>query len=273
MTRLKDRLAAVAKRLGLMQPRLARARRRYKANRKRAFKAHAKQLAAQKNADRLRSEGKDATGVDARASRYGHTAHKNHARAQVWLGRIKVLVQKLHGLQTTEAALEAKAEAWRKTHGIEIRGNEVTGGSPRARLLAAAHASAAACASGARPNFYSQEGEFDVSHCITGPAYGHRDDCSSWETSAHKSAGLPDPNREEYRSGYTGTLPNRGHEVSRGSLVGGEAVLYGDFPYHHTEMVDDPARETTIGHGSAPVDAGVIDLFGPDEKMTFWRYV
>lgn len=276
MSKLRAALASLAEKLGLNQALLARAQRRYAANRKRAYKAHNQQAKAQKAADGCRSRYTLMHLVpreDKRASRAGQRAFKNHSRAQWWLGRIKTLVQQIEGLEATQGRLEAKAKKYRETHGIQVQGNKVTGGTKRQRLLAAAHASAANCASGKRSNFYSQSGAYDVNHCITGPAFGHRDDCSSWETSCHRSAGLPDPNGTRYTGGYTGTMPNTGRKVSRGELKGGEAVLYGPYPYHHTEMVDDPARGTTIGHGSAPVDAGVIDLFGSSEQTTFVSYV
>lgn len=280
MASIRKGLAALAEKLGLDQAQLDRARRRYKANRKRAFVAHNKQIKAQEAADKARqtyefygtSAEAKAKREDKAALRQGHVAHANHTRAQFCLGRIKVLTQRMEGLETKQSELVAKAKAYRNAHGIKVKANKVTGGTPRKRLLAAAHASAAACASGKRANFYSQTGAYDVDHCITGPAYGERDDCSSWETSCHKSAGLPDPNATRYTGGYTGTMTARGKQVSRAELKGGEAVLYGSYPYHHTEMVDDPARGTTIGHGSAPVDAGIIDLFGPNEEMTFWSY-
>lgn len=277
MSKLRGRLAALADTLGLSQTLLDRARRRYKANRKRAFKAHKQELAAQAAADRARrtyhytdARRRRAEREDKRALRKASVAYKNHMRAQWWLGRIKVLVQRIHGLEATQAQLEAEVA---KLSSVTVRGDEVTGGTKRDRLKGAALASAAACASGHRANFYSQAGSWDVTHCITGPAYGHRDDCSSWETSAHFSAGLPDPNGLNFiGGGFTGTMAEHGHATSRAALKPGDGVFYGPFPHHHTEMYVGPG-EKTIGHGSAPVDPGVIDLFGPNEEMHFRSYV
>jgi hypothetical protein len=261
--KLKAALAAVADKLvsnGLL---LARAQRRYKANRKRAYKAHNQQLAAQKKADKVRAASPArARQIDAEALRHSHVAFKNHQRAQFWLGRVKVLQQRIHGLETRQAEL-------RKLNHVTIKGNTATGGSKRDRLKAVALASAANCASGHRPNFYSQSGAYDASHCITGPAYGHRDDCSSWFASVYKSAGLPDPSGERYTAGYTGTLVAHGTQISKPEV--GCAVIYGPGVGHHVEMYVGPGPKT-IGHGSAPVDAGVIDLFG-DGSYRFFKFI
>jgi hypothetical protein len=266
VARIRGLLKQLAETLGLDQAQLARARHRYAANRKRAFKAHRQQVAAQENADRLRSQGKDARTVDKRALRYGHVAFKNHQRAQFFLGRTKELVQQIHDLEIEQAELEAEAK---KLNKVTIKGDKATGGTPKGRLKAVALASAAACASGKRPNFYSQVGTFDAKHCITGPAYGHRDDCSSWFASAYRSAGLADPSGQRYTAGYTGTLVANGKQISEPEI--GCAVIYGSGAGHHVELYVGPGNKT-IGHGSAPVDAGVIDLFG-DGDYRFFKYI
>lgn len=265
MKKLQDRLAAVAKRLGLMQPRLARAQRRYKSNRKRAFKAHEQQLAAQKKADRLRSEGKDATGVDARASRYGHTAHKNHARAQVWLGRVKVLQRKLNGLEADHAKIAAELK---KAHKVSVRGNKVTGGTARQRLRVAIHTAAANCASGAQHNYYSMTGGApDYGRMLKDMPYGLRFDCSVFGDGTYYVCDLPDPSGTDFNGGFTGTEGEHGRQVSESEAKTGDLVLYGPQPHHHVEVVDDPEAKTTIGHGSAPIDQGVFDLFGDGDYI------
>lgn len=292
MVKIKAALKAVAERLVSNKQLLTRARRRYKANRKRAFKAHNRQVAAQQQADRLRGQAQQflrygpvenppkgraliakATRLDSEALRYSHVAFKNHQRAQHYLGAIKRYVQQIHKLETTQAQLEAERKKLQK---VTIVGNKATGGSVHERLKAVGLASAAACASGERHNFYDQGGAYDVSHCITGPSEEDRDDCSSWKTSAHKSAGLKDPNGLRYTAGYTETLRNyavaNGLVVDRSALKPGGSVIYGEPGHtHHVEMYVGPG-DKTIGHGSAPVDAGVVDLFGPDEYMTFVNY-
>lgn len=263
MKKLKEALAKVSEALEPNRRLLARAQRRYKANRKRAYVAHNQQVRAQQKADRIRKTSPArARQIDADALRHGHVAYRNHQRAQFWLGRIKVLTQRLHGIESDHIALEAEL---RKLNHVTIAGNKATGGTRDERLRAVMLASAKACAAGHRPNFYSQIGSWDVDHCITGEHYGERSDCSSWATSVYRSAGLPDPNGERYSGGYTGTLGAHGKPTDNPKP--GDLVLYGPFPHHHVEVVLDPEKQTTIGHGSAPVDQGVFDLFGDHDYV------
>jgi hypothetical protein len=274
MSRIRGLLKQLAETLGLDQAQLARARRRYTANRKRAFKAHNQQVKCHERADEARqtyefygtARQRKAEKEDKAALRYGHVAFKNHSRAQYWLGRIKTLVQQIHDREIKQVELEAEML---KLNKVTIKGDKATGGSRRHRLKMVALRSAHNCASGKRPNFYSQVGSFDADHCITGPAYGHRDDCSSWFASVYKSAGLADPSGQRYTAGYTGTLVANGKQISEPEI--GCAVIYGSGAGHHVEMFVGPGNKT-IGHGSAPVDAGVIDLFG-DGDYRFFKYI
>lgn len=268
MSRIRGLLSQVADKLALNQPLLARAQRRYKADRRRAFTAHRKQLKAQRLADESRAAHHllEAARQDKIALRRGHVAYKNHARAQFWLGRVKVLQQRINELGTSQAELEAQLKA---LDHVTIDGNKASGGTKRERLKAVALKSAAECAAGHRPNFYSQAGAWDVDHCITGEDYGERSDCSSWFTSVYKSCDLSDPNGERFTGGYTGTLVAHGRQID--SPEPGCAVIYGPGTGHHVEMCVGPG-DRTIGHGSAPVDPGVIDLFG-DGDYRFFSYV
>jgi len=268
MTSIRKALDALAKAFGVQKPLLARAQRRYAANRKRAFKANEQKKAAQKKADQLRAEGhpERATRKDKKALRLEVVATKNHQRAQFWLGRVKVLTQRIHKLETDQAKLQKELAEL----GPNIVGNKATGGTKQERLKAVALKSASECSAGRRHNFYSQAGSWDVDHCITGESYGERSDCSSWVTSVYKSCGLPDPNGADYSGGYTGTLITNGKRINRSQLEPGDLVLYGGGTGHHVELFVGPGDRTT-GHGSAPVDAGVIDLFG-DGDYRFYTY-
>jgi|SRR5829696_1505534 len=142
----------------------------------------------------------------------------------------------------------------------QIHGNEVRGGNPRERLVVAALTAARMCSEGKRRSFYSQPGGWTVDHAITGEPHGFRSDCSQWVTSVYKSAGLPDPNGQGYRGGYTGTLATHCRRISRAQLRPGDLVLYGSGPpYHHVELYVGPG-ELTIGHGSPPIDGGTIGM-------------
>jgi hypothetical protein len=197
----------------------------------------------------------------ARRRYHRQRARGHHAKAQRLLGQIKRLVQRRDGLEQRQDQLEADAAAYQKQHQITVKGNVVSGGTPRQRVVVAAHASMNACSSRRRYNFYSQSGAWDVGHCISGPASSHRDDCSSWLTSAYLSAQAPDPNKQNYRDGYTGTLYNGTKGINRSQLQPGDIVIYGSPPGHHTELYVGPG-DRTVGHGSPPVDFGTIDLFG-----------
>ncbi len=268
MSKIKERLAALAEQLGLNGPLLARAQRRYKANRKRALIAHGQQVGAQLLADKARSKGHraEATRQDKAALRCGHRAFKFHSRAQYYLGAIKRYQQRIHNLEQTQAELEAELK---NLANVTIKGNAASGGTKQQRLKAVALASAAACASGKRPNFYSQDGGWDVNHCITGEHDNERSDCSSWFTSVYRSCGLADPNGARYTGGYTGTLVAAGKQIGRPEV--GCAVIYGPGAGHHVELFVGPG-DKTVGHGSSAVDAGIIDLFG-DGSYRFFSYV
>lgn len=151
---------------------------------------------------------------------------------------------------------------------VRIRGNRVTGGTPRQRLKAAALHTAWLDSRGKRPSFYSQAGSWDVDHGITGEHAGERSDCSQFVTAMYKACGLPDPNGNDYRGGYTGTLGAHGVPVSRARLKPGDLVLYGPAPHHHVEMYVGPG-DKTIGHGSRHVDAGSIYMMADPHLVTY----
>lgn len=264
--KLKDRLAKVLAKLNLDKQLLGRAQRRYLSQRKLAFISHNQQKRAQSLADKARAKGntRKAGHYDKAALRFGHKANKAHSRAQYWLGKVKQYQQKINHLNASVADLN---EELKKYNHVSITANQVTGGKPRDRLVACAHESSKQCAEGHRNNFYSQSGNWDVKHCITGELYGERSDCSSWVTSVYYSCGLGDPNGTRFSAGYTGTLMSHCRRVF--SLKPGDLVIYGGYPGHHVEMYVGPGV-ATIGHGSAPVDAGVIDLFG-DGNYGFYR--
>lgn len=282
MARFRKALAKIAKALKLNHALLARAQRRYKVNRRRAYVAHNQQLKAQKRADdcrRTTAEGgypntRVAERFDREARRHAHVAYRNHLRAQHYLGVVKKLQQRIHGLETRHDKLEADARKWRTTHGVQIHGNTVTGGNPGQRWRAALLASVANCANGKRRNFYSMSGGWDVDHVITpGEAYGERSDCSSTVTGWAKACGLPDPNGEDFHAGYTGTLVgehNGWRQVSRAEMErSGKPgyIVYGPGVGHHTEAF--LGHGVTCGHGSAPVDKGVVDLFGDGDYRCY----
>lgn len=275
----QDKIDAVAKALGVNEAQLALARNRYTANRQRSAAAVTARADAQHEADELRRKGhpKAARAADQKAGRKRVIAIKNHERALHFRGRIKELLQEKHGLEVRQDKLQENAREYLKKHGVQIVGNKATGGTPKQRWIAVCLASVANCSNGERRNFYSMPGVWDVDHVIKpGERPGERSDCSSTVTGWAKSAGLPDPNGEDWHGGFTGTLlgaHNGWKEVSRARMVkhGWGYIVYGSGVGHHTEAYIGPG-DRTAGHGSAPVDFGVIDLFGSGEVQRYFIY-
>lgn len=273
LRRIGKRIDQVLEDLAALGPRLAFARGRWAHFHDLAARAHDQSVEAGEKADQVRAkQPKRARAHDRKANRKRRRSRNAAAKAQEWVGRVKVLVQQKQKLKHTKEELEDEAARWKRKHGVSIEGNKATGGSPRERLGAVSAASAAACASGKRANFYSQAGAYDVDHCITGEPRGHRSDCSSWFASVYKSCGLPDPSDQSYRGGYTGTLIANGESVSREYARNnpGCSVIWGTGAGHHVEMSKGDGSEGTRGHGSAPIDEGSFSMLpGP---VRFYKY-
>jgi hypothetical protein len=269
MGAIREAVAALAEKLGLTDRLLRRARRRTASFRERAAREHRRQIDGQTAADLFRTEGDEAAAAknDRKAARCAHRAYRSHLKAIYWRGRIKVLVQRREGLRRTQAELDAELAEAIAAAKATLRGNRATGGTARERWRLVCLASVANCSNGKRRNFYSMSGAWDIDHVVVpGEEYGERSDCSSTVTGWAKAAGLPDPNGEDFHGGYTGTLVgehNRWHKVSVTELrkKGWGYVVYGGGTGHHVEAYIGPG-DRTAGHGSPPVDFGVIDLFG-----------
>lgn len=273
MAKILKSLATVAQKIKANGTALTLARQTWKSEHDAAHRAHAKAKKAQGEADRLRRQYKPAKAArkDARAQNLSRKADAAHNRAEQAAGRAKVLLQQAKSLARTEKDLLAKKQELQGK--VKIDGDKATGGTKAQRIQTVALASAAKCASGHRRNFYSQTGTWDVSHCITGEPYGHRSDCSSWFTSVYHSCGLPDPNKNGYGGGFTGTLSDGGKAITRNEALNtpGAAVLFGVYPFHHVELALGNGTDHTIGHGTAPVDMGTFSLL--PGSVAFRKYV
>lgn len=285
LEKLRAALGRVADALVRDKTLLARARKRAKKFRERAEHNHTEALKAERQADALRVAADrylhyddrqdqprgeallyEARAKDRKAARCHARAFNSSQKAIWWRGRIKTILQRIHKLETRREDLEAQV---RKLDQVTIKGNTATGGTPQERLKAVALQSAANCAAGKRANFYSQPGRYTVDKCLTGESSGERSDCSQWFSSVYKSCGLDDPNGQGWGWGYTGTLEQHGKQISTPEI--GCAVLYGSpGRTHHVEEYIGEGR--TIGHGSAPIDAGVVDLFG-DGNYRYFKFV
>jgi hypothetical protein len=282
MTRIKARLAKILERLKSNEAQLKKARRRYKANTGLEQKEKAKAAKFQQQADEERLETGHsfsnplaADALDRKAARCLHRAHKAHLRSVYWRGKVKLAVQKKHDLGIHQDKIAAELAKWKKEHGVVVEGNKVVGGTPGQRWKAALLTSVKNCPNGKRRNFYSQSGNWDIDHeLVGGPEYGHRSDCSSTVTGWAKACGLPDPNGEDFRGGYTGTLVgqhNGWKEVSRSYMetFGHPAyIVYGPGAGHHVEAYLGPG-DRTAGHGSAAVDFGIVDDFGDGDLRCY----
>lgn len=277
MKKLRELLARVADRLGLIQRQIGRAYVKQDRKRKQADRNEANARSYATAADRARANGRPrrAARLDKASAFARANAERNRAKARWWIGRIKDLRIQREGREEVRLQLEtelAKLEA--KRIKIDVEANKITGGTAGERFRAACLLSAKRCASGKRRNFYSQPGSFSANRCLTGESYGQRSDCSQWITSVCWTAGLDDPNGLDWSAGYTGTMiggHGRWEECSRAELLekGWGYVVYGGGTGFHTEAYVGPGNRT-IGHGDAAINAGDLDMFG-DRRYFIYR--
>jgi hypothetical protein len=299
MAKLKARLAALAKSLGVQKPLLARARRRTKKDHERAVKAEKARDRARAQADDYRAEAasflrfddedsqargqallRRARRRDRKAAAEGARALKFHRRAARWAERVRVLFARVEGIRTSIAGLEAEIAEFERKHRVTFAGNKAKGGTAGKRWLATWALMCANCVNGVRRNFYSQVGGPDIKHEIEpGPAYGCRSDCSSSITGAAWTCGLPDPNGLKFSGyGYTGTLVQEHNGWRQCSLAemrekGWGYVIYGGGTGFHVEAFtpSESNPDQSSGHGDAAVNRGSLFMFGSVE-MRFYIY-
>lgn len=200
---------------------------------------------------------------DTKAEKQGRKAADAKRRAQPHIGNIKRLARRLHGLEQDYGETKAELDRLKNDHGVKIKGNKATGGTKRQRIVAVALASVAACSAGRRRNGYTQSGYWDPDHPITGEGAGARSDCSQWVMAVCKCAGIsPDPTKQRYGGGFTGTILLA--PVAK-KLLPGVAIVYGGGNGFHTELFIGPGQRTA-GHGSPPIDFGIVDLVPGAQK-------
>jgi hypothetical protein len=275
MAAIKARLAKILEKLTSNESQLKKARKRYKACIALETKEKAKAAVAQKEADLAAGKAKggyaNSSVADVRtrqAARCLHRAHKAHLRSVYWRGKVKQAIQKIHGLGIHQDKIKTELAKWKKTHGVEVQGNEVRGGTARQRLRAALLTAMHNYQVGQQPGYYSQTGLERLYHkMLIGMPYGHIFDCSTFADGIYACCDLKDPSATDYHEGYTGTEGAHGKEVPADLAKIGDLVLYGPFPHHHVEVVLDPAKQTTVGHGSPPIDLGTFNLFGDNDYI------
>lgn len=212
----------------------------------------------------------------AEAAKQKSIAHKRTAKRKT---------QQIHKLRVRGDQLQADLEQWEATHGPHVgKDGKVAGADSKGEgFIWVNKRIAAECASGERPTFYSMTGSgYNVTHALlrgsqphTGQMPGERSDCSLFGAETCLASRLPDPNDLEYKAGYTGSALQAALAGKNGwTLVsekemrakGWGIVIYlrwpGDTVGHHWENYVGEGGDMTIGHGSAPIDPGVINLFG-----------
>lgn len=241
-------------------------------SRRRAKKFSALAAEEHRAQKRLEREGKTV-----RAAYRRRRASARQKKAVYWKGRLKTdLAAKTDLLKRVKKREDELAE-WVKAHGVQQLGeNKFRGGDPHERIAAAAMKACANWRAGTQPGYYSMSGGArDYDHAINHYPAGRIWDCSTFADGVYLCCGEEAPSGPRTRElgGWTGTQFEHGHTVSRAEAKPGDLILYGSSaPGHHVEVLVDAEQGITIGHGSAPVDPGVIDLFG-DGDYTIRRYV
>lgn len=243
-----------------------------------AFVVSGKDIAkAQRMRRRAERKGAKARKFDVKAEREKHRAVDFRATAR----RKSKLIEGLDDrIETTEAQL-AKFKP-------QVRGNHVIGDDEFEVWLTCLNTAAVNCAKGlpeGRRNFYSMPGSWNVDHPLhPGEAHGERSDCSQTQTAFMKACGFPDINGEDFHGGFTGTMlraSGRWKEVSLDHMIKARrpaVIVYGSGNGHHTEgwcpLIDDDGdfidAMRTVGHGSDPVDAGTVFIFGSGETQRYF---
>lgn len=286
MDKLKKLLASLAHGLKVQNGLRIIQRRRMAARHKGQKKAERQAETARDAAERALANGNKARAQrkTSKALKLDGKADRERARAVAHRGRVRVLTQRIEKLETDEAAAEKAMAKWKAEHGPHVgRDGKVAGADSKGEAaIYAAKYVWQRCASNTRPNYYSMTGGgFNVTHPLLkggqksiGQVPYERSDCSVFVTEVCWAAGLPDPNGADYKGGYTGTLVgqhNGWKEVSEARMreVGWGFTIYGSGAGHHTEFYVGEGGTMTIGHGSAPVDPGVINLFGDGSQRCF----
>jgi hypothetical protein len=147
-----------------------------------------------------------------------------------------------------EPAHELGAFSAPSSGSAQVVGNDISGGTTRDRVVAAAMHAAELSKGDPTYYHYSQAGswKFDL---FKRDAASDRSDCSSLVIQAYEKAGCKLP-ANLHGQGFTGTLAEDGRKVA--SPKPGDICLYGTAPYHHVELYIGGGK--TIGHGSPPID-------------------
>lgn len=261
MQKIKDHIQRVADRITGRKADLAKSRRRHKVWREHAELQHSKQIKAEKRGHPLR------------AAAFKKRAERSHIKAIYWKGRVRRDKEALPKLEAIEANLEKELQRWVKQHGVSFEGpNKIVGGTAPARSKAAQSRAMLNYQNGTQPGYYSMSGGTrDYAHALYHYAHGRVWDCSTYADGTKFVTGDPSPSGPNgfTAGGYTGTEMEFCHRVKEGDERIGDLVIYlrypGDTIGHHVEVIFDPDKKITSGHGDEAINIGCNgswDLFG-----------
>lgn len=267
LNKLREALESLQARFTKNKDLLGKARRRYKKFHALTEREHERHIKAEK------------AGKTLRADRYKRRAESRHVKAVYWRGKIKTELAKINHLEESIKGREDQITKWKKEHGVYFEGyNKVRGGTPEQRLRVAIHTAELNYVKGTQPGYYSMSGgSRDYSHGLRHYPSGRIWDCSTFADAMYFVCGFDSPSGPgAYETGgYTGTELAHGRKISQSEVRAGDLCIYlrfsGDTIGHHVEVVDDPAKESTIGHGDSAINVGTFNLFG-DGLYEFRRY-
>jgi len=264
MQKIREAIQRIADRLTGRKADLSKSRRRHKVWREHAEAQETSALRAKNN------------GHPARAERIEKRAARSHVKAVYWKGRVRRDDEAIPKLEAIEGKLEAELAAWVKTHGVAFEGeNKIRGGTAPQRSKAAQtramlnYNNGTATVGGA---YYSMEGgPRDYAHILYHYPRGRVYDCSTYSDGTKYVTGDPSPSGPNgfTSGGYTGTELEFCTKVREGTERIGDLCVYlrypGDTIGHHVEVVYDPDRKQTTGHGDSAINIGAngsYDIFG-----------
>lgn len=258
---LRERLRQLADRLTGQRADLAKSRRRYK-----VFREKAEGL--EHRADQAKTKGHSLL-----AASLNHRAQRAFAKSRYWKERIRRDKKAITKLEKIEDGLEDELRELEKH--VHFEGpNKIRGGNYGQRSKAAQARAMLNYRNGtatAGDAYYSMEGgPRDYSHILFHYPSGRVYDCSTYGDGTKYVTGDPSPSGPQGFSagGYTGTELANCKRV-HGDIKVGDLIVYlrytGDTIGHHVEVVYDPERKRTSGHGDAAINIGAdgdYDIFG-----------
>lgn len=260
MKKIKAHIQRITDRLTGRKADLAKSRRRAKVWREHAEAQHDKQI-------KLENKGHPR-----RAAFFKKRAERSQSKAIYWKGRVRREHTAVDVLETLERKASAELAEWIKKHGVVFEGeNKVRGGTYEQRSKAAQTRAMENYNAGKQPGYYSMSGgSRDYAHTLYHYPHGRIWDCSTYADGTKFVTGDPSPSGPTgfTAGGYTGTELEHCKRVT-GEVKVGDLVVYlrypGDTIGHHVEVVYDPDKKQTTGHGDSAINIGCNgswDLFG-----------